>query len=348
MHRKYFWWILALALFCLALILSYFLAIKPTVIRTTENIQTDKSPYSRYINGVGVVEPSSGNIMISTPFNRIVKRVHVAVNDDVKEGDILLELDNQDLLANLHVKQTEYAKALSNLQKLRDAPRKEDLAIAIESVKKATVMLDAAKMQYTATQNLPTANSISKEEQDSRLYKYQHAEASLRESQAEFEKIKAGTWEPDLVIAAQNVAQAQAEVGGIETEIERTYIKAPIDGTVLQIKIHDGEISSPDPSKALMILGNVNAVNLRVSIDQYNAVLINKNQPAVAFRQGDHNAEFPLEFLHAEPMMVPKKYLTNAANEKVDTQVLEILYRITRKDAFLVIGEQMDVFIEKK
>ena len=42
--------------------------------------------------------------------------------------------------------------------------------------------------------------------------------------------------------------------------------------------------------------------------------------------------------------------LTNDVDEQVDTQVLEILYRIAKADSHLLIGEQMDVFIstEKK
>ena len=129
----------------------------------------------------------------------------------------------------------------------------------------------------------------------------------------------------------------------MEAEIERTYIKSPIDGTVLQIKIHEGETS--DPSKTAIILGNIDELNLRVSIDQFNEPRFHPDCPAVAFRQGDTTTEFPLKFIHIEPFMVPKKYLTNELHEKVDTQVFEILYRIEKNNSHLFIGEQMDVYI---
>jgi HlyD family secretion protein len=349
MHRNYFFIVLTLMVLSLFLIGIFFFGQKTTK-ETQENVSEVHMPFANYINGVGIVEPASGNIYIGIPFNRIVKKINVAVNDKVKKGDVLLQLDHQDLIANLRVKQREYEKVLANLHKLEALPRQEDLTIAEEALKKAQVTLNESKAQYEMVINLPNPRAISKEEYDKRLYRYQQAEAEVRETQAQFEKIKSGAWEPELEIVDYEVKQAKADVEAIEIEIQRTSIKSPIDGTVLQIKIHEGETTSSDLSKTAIVLGNVNELYLRVSIDQFNVSTLQPKAPAVAFRQGDRSTEYPLEFIHVEPFMVPKKYLTNETDEKVDTKVFEILYRIAKKDAHLYIGEQMNVFIniEKK
>jgi HlyD family secretion protein len=347
MNRRYFFIVLALTLFFLILILIFFgqkSSSKPQV-----NIQTDRfdrSPFQTSISGVGIIEPKSGNIYIGIPFNRIVKKINVSVNEKVKKGDFLFQLDHQDLVANLQVKKKEYKKTLAHLYKLEELPLKEDLVIAQEALKKAQVALNESKVQYEMVNNLSNPRAISKQEYDKRFYKYERAVVELREQEAQFEKIKAGTPQSELTIASYEVEQAKAAVRAIESEIQRTYIKAPIDGTVLQIKIHEGEMPNSDPEKIAMILGNIEEVYLRVSIDQYNAFILDPNVSAVAFRQGDHQTQFPLEFIHIEPFMVHKKYLTNAADEKVDTQVFEILYRIAKNDTRLFIGEQMDVYID--
>lgn len=346
MHRKYFIVVLIITFLSLILILSYFLGQKPPPQSPRDNISVVHPSFSHYIHGVGIVEPVSGNINIGIPFTRIVKHVNVSVNDKVKKGDVLLQLDHADLTAELNVKQTEYEKALANLHKLQALPRQQDLVIAEEALKKAQISLNELKAQYEMVANLPNPRAISKEEYDKRQYRYQQAEAELGEVQARFDKIKAGTWKPELDIAINDVEQAKAEVDAIKTEIQRTYIKSPIDGTVLQIKIHEGETSNSDPSNPAIILGNIDNLNLRVSIDQFNAANLSPNDPAVAFRQGDRVTKYPLEFMHVEPLMVPKKYLTNDVEEKVDTHVFEILYRITKKDPHLYIGERLDVFID--
>jgi HlyD family secretion protein len=283
---------------------------KKTVEELPVKSPTVHSPFPAYINGVGIVEPKSGNIYIGIPFNRIVKQIYVSVNDKVKKGDPIIQFDDQDLIATLQVKQSEYEKAVANLHKLEAMPRKEDLTIAEEGLKKAQVALNEAKAQYEMVLNLPNPGAISKEERDKRQYKLQRAEAELKEEQAQYEKIKAGTWQPDLKIATYQVAQAQADVEAIKTEIKRALITSPIDGTVLQIKIHEGETPTSDASQATLILGDIDEYYLRVSIDQFNVSNVTPNASAVAFRQGNRSTEFPLEFLHFEPFMLSKKYLT--------------------------------------
>lgn len=344
MHRKYFYVILILTLLCFLLILFFFLGQKPLKEETPTAVPVDRPQFVTYISGVGIVEPISGNIHISTPSNRIVNKINVSVNDRVKKGEVLFELDNQDLLATLKIKQREYDKTLANLHKLESLPRKEDLVIAEEALNKAHTALNESKEQYDMIINLPNPRAISKEEQNKRTSNYQQAEAELRRAQAQFEMVKSGTWQPELNVAHHEVEQAKADVEAVETEIQRTYIKSPIDGTVLQIKIHEGETS--DPSKTALILGNIDQLNLRVSIDPLKVSMLPPNSSAIAFRQGDQSTEFPLKFIHIEPFMVPKKYLTNEIDEKVDTQVFEILYRIANSNSHLLVGEQMDVYID--
>lgn len=346
MHRKYIYYILGLTLFCLLVILVFFVQ-KPSN-REPVEIQVETPPFSTYISGVGIVEPKSGNIHISSNFNRNIEKIHVSINEKVKKGDLLFELDHNDLLARLAIKQKEYEKALANLDKLQALPRNEDLAIAKEVLNKAQFVLDQSKSQYEMVSNLSNPHAISQEENDKRLYGYRQAEAGLKEAAAQYLKIESGAWEPELKIARHESGQAKADMNGIESEIRRTYIKSPLNGTVLKIDIHEGEII--DPTKTAMILGNINELYLRVSIDQFNLMMFHPNCPAVAFRQGDHSNEFPLKFIHIVPIMTPKKYLTNDVNEKVDTQVFEIVYSIGKEDVSLIVGEQMDVYInaEKK
>lgn len=345
MHRKYFFVILTAAGLCLLLILFFFFD-KPPSNPPGQVSQSANSPYSASIGGVGIVEPASGNIYIGNPFNRVVKKIHVSVNDRIKKGDILFQLDHPDLLATLDLKISEYETALAHLNKLVAFPRKEDLSAAEEGLKKAEAELNESKTRYEMASQLPHPRALSQEEHNNRFYRYRIAEAEYNERKVLLEKVQSGAWKPELEIAQQEVKQAKASVDAIETEISRMYIKSPIHGTVLQIKIHEGETAGSDPYKTLMILGTLAELNLRVSIDQYDIPLTNLKASAIAFRQGDHSTEFPLKFLYVEPFMVPKMYLTNSVGEKVDTQVLEIVYQITKKDPSLYIGEQLDVFID--
>jgi hypothetical protein len=44
--------------------------------------------------------------------------------------------------------------------------------------------------------------------------------------------------------------------------------------------------------------------------------------------------------------VVPKRSLTGDSTERVDTRVLQIIYKVERDDLPLFIGQQLDVFID--
>ncbi len=198
-------------------------------------------------------------------------------------------------------------------------------------------------------QQLPDPRAISEEEKKRRYSNYQQAQAKLQQAQANFDKIKLGTWKPDLNIAQHDVEQAKASLESIKTELDRTIIRAPIDATVLQINIHEGEFPPLESFKMpMMVIGNIDDLHLSVSINQLDIPHFQANTPAIAFFQGDGHTQFPLEFVRVEPILVAKQNLTNEISEKIDTRVLKIIYRIKNDHQPLFVGQQMDVFIEAK
>ena len=54
----------------------------------------------------------------------------------------------------------------------------------------------------------------------------------------------------------------------------------------------------------------------------------------------------PLRFVRFEPFVVPKRSLTGDSTERVDTRVLQVIYRVERDDLPLFVGQQVDVFID--
>lgn len=349
MKRNYFIAIVCIALFCLFLIFFSLWWEIASPVKKEMIISPPIAPYKSYISGVGVVEPSSENIYIGTPVNRLVEKVLVTVGEKVKKGTTLFHLEDHDLEANLLVQRAAYQSALAKLHRLEAFPRPEDLAEATAELKNAKAELDLAKNAYQMVLALPDPRAISEEEKNRRYFNYQRAEAKWQQAQAQWEKIKAGTWKPDLEIAQFEVRQAEANLYSIKTEIERTIIRSPIDGTVLKINIHEGEFPPLDTFKMpLMIIGNIDELYLRVSINQFDIRYFQPNAPAVAFFQGDSRIEFPLEFVRVEPFLVEKQALTNEITEKVDTRVLRIIYRIKKDDhPPIYVGQQMDVFIDR-
>ncbi|MBA3816393.1 MAG: HlyD family efflux transporter periplasmic adaptor subunit [Parachlamydiaceae bacterium] len=348
MNKNYYYIIFIVSL-CFLLLLFFYIGHqdKSTSIETETN--PFSSPFKTFVFGVGVVEAGGGNINIGASINRIVEKVPVIVGGKVKKGDELVKFESNDLQAEVMLRELDYQLALANLKKVKALPRSEDLTAAEANFKNAELDVEQAYTQNEMVKNLKDSRALSREESNRRAFSYQLALAKQQQAQAALNKVKAGTWKPDLDIAQLKVLQAKAQVMQSKSNLQRTIVKSPDDATILQIKIREGEVPSNDTSRVpLMIIGNTDELNLKVSINQYDVPHFRSDAQAVAFLQGDRQYKFPLEFIRIEPILVNKENLTNDISEKVDTDVLNIIYRIKLGDQPVFIGQQMDVYIEAK
>lgn len=304
-------------------------------------------PFKSYISAVGIVESSSDNISIGTAMNRVIKEVFVTVGQKVKKGEPLFEMENNDLKAQLVVAEINANIASAKLDRLEAMPQVEDKQISEAQLKKAESSLALAKHQYEMTQGLGAGGALSLEEVNRRLSAFKQAEADFFQAQASFSKLEQGTWKPDLQIASLEVTQAKANLDQIKAEIDRTIIRSPIDGQILQVKIHEGELPHMDGEKMSLIkVGNTDEKNLLVSINQFDASDFRPKARAVAAVRGGSNEFYDLEFLRFDPYLVNKQNFTHDISERVDTRVLQVTYRIKGDHLSLFIGQQMDAFIE--
>lgn len=347
MNRNYFYIILCIALGCLLLAFFFMWREANSDAPQEQVIAYPHAPFKNYISAAGIVEASSDNISLGTPLNRIVDKILVKVGTRVKKGEALIRLDDSDLKAELTIKKIAVENAIAQLKKLEAMPQPEDLLSAEANLNGAYTQFIQAKSQYDMVLGLQDPRAVSQEEINRRKYNFQDAEAKLAEAKAQAEKVKAGAWGPDIEIAKLDVLQAKANVEKIQAEIARTIIRSPIDGTVLQIKIHEGEMPSADTSRnPIIIIGNTEQMHLRVNINQFNTPSFHPDAQAIAYRQGDSEMAFPLIFVRVEPFLISKQNLRNEITEIVDTKVLQVIYRFEDRNPPLFVGQQMDVFIQ--
>ncbi|MEQ1637310.1 MAG: HlyD family efflux transporter periplasmic adaptor subunit [Methylococcales bacterium] len=267
------------------------------------------APFKSFIAGAGIIEPQSQNIAIGTPLSRIVTTVAVKVGDKVKAEAPLFYLDDRDSRSELAVKTADLAKA------------KADLNVAKASLSDTQSLSNLAE-------SITDKRAISAEE----LLKRRNA---LQINKTRLDSAKA------------LVMQAEAGINNTKTTLAQLVIRAPIAGEVLQVNIRPGEFAQAGAlSTPILVLGNLDELHVRVDIDENDAWRFNKNSKAIAYLRGNRDFKVDLTVAYVEPYVIPKKSLTGDSTERVDTRVLQALYRFERKQLPLFVGQQMDVFIE--
>jgi len=171
----------------------------------------------------------------------------------------------------------------------------------------------------------------------------------LRESRT-ISRADAERRELEKVVAGAELNRARAALQAAETERERLTVRAPMDGRVLQLGVHPGQFAlegqAPGHKQPLVLFGNVEPLHLRVAVDEAEAWRLQEGAKGLAFLHANPSIQFSLSFVRIEPALVAKISLTGRSTERVDSRVLQVLYRFDKSNAPVYVGQQMDVYLE--
>ena len=331
---------------------------RPSVIKPPPVVPAT-SPFGNVVAGTGFVEPSTDAstqsiISVGSQLSNIVVKVAVKVDQEVKEGDLLFELDKRSTNAELLVRQTALAASEAQLHKLELQPRPEEIPPLEAQLTAATASLATARDARDRDKKLVASKSISEQEAFAAEESFQNAVAQVEVSKANLNLLKAGAWEPDKIIARAAVEQAKAALEQTMTTLKLLEVRAPVTGTILQVNIRPGELVMTSASQSLIVMGNLKPYHVRVSIDEEDIPRLKLNAPATALLRGDlKRREVPMTFVRIEPSVIPKTSLTGANTERVDTRVMQVIYAIDPenplvKERKVLVGQLLDVFIDVK
>ncbi|HEY3056606.1 MAG TPA: efflux RND transporter periplasmic adaptor subunit [Thermoanaerobaculia bacterium] len=267
------------------------------------------SQFRHTVAAVGLIEPSSESIRIGSHLSGVIDEVLVRAGDRVRAGSPLFRLETRHLLAALD-----------------DAEAALDVARSGVGVAEAALADEQQQLELVLA--VRDKRAISEDDLQRRSHAVATAKARLAQAQAQ--------------VKAAEAARQRAQV-----EIDRSVVRSPITGTVLKVNVRSGEFAAAGiTAEPLIIVGAVEPLFVRVDVDEHEAGYVRADANAIATLRGDGSVRTPLRFVRFEPLVVPKRALTGDSAERVDTRVLQVLYKLERPDARFFVGQQMDVFID--
>jgi RND family efflux transporter MFP subunit len=266
-------------------------------------------PYTHAVSAAGILEALSENVAIGVPQPGLVTSLEVKVNDQVKTGDVLFLLDDRDLRA-------------------QEISTKAKLEVARANIAVNEAELAKVEARYARFSSVTDKRAVSRDDLENLKRDVEVAKAKITAARAE-------------------LAATGSELKSLSLLIERLSVRAPRDGTVIQVNIRAGEYAATAPKNPAMIIGETDRLQVRADVDEQNATRIRPGQKARASLKGDPSVTFPLEFVRVEPYIIPKVSLTGAGTERVDTRVLQVIFSLERpENPPIYVGQQVDVFIE--
>ena len=335
-----------IAVFMLGFAVYHVVRAQQTQPKLEPPVQPARSPFGKGVAGAGLIEPRNENISVGTNLPGIVTKVFVKVRQEVVVGQPLFELDDRALRREWQIRKAALDAAKAQLVKLEQMPRREEVPSVEAKLREAEANLVDQTDQLARTRRMRDQRAIGQEDLVRREQATSVAREQVRRAEADLKLLNKGAWKPDLQISAASVEQARAMLDQTDMELERLTVRALSPGQVLQVNVRPGEYVNAQAGTALMVLGNLAQMHVRVDIDEHDIPRFDEKGKAKGTLRGDPSQGFDLEFVRVEPYVIPKKSLTGDNTERVDTRVLQVIYAVKGAKQALYVGQQVDVFID--
>ena len=304
------------------------------------------NPKPLLIAGPGRVEPYSEDIKIGSELSGRLKSVNTEEGDRIHRGQVLAELENADYRAQVESARANVVAKEATLRKVINGARRQERAEAWSSVNEAKAVMENAQSEFHRRQELFSAGVVSREELDRYAREADVAKAKYDAAVEQHALVDDHAREEDQSFAEADLKLAQGQLEEAQARYEKSFIRSPIDGTVLRKHHRSGESVSnsstvPDP---ILTIGDRKRLRVRVDVDETDVSKVQVGQRAYVTADAFGKQKFWGRVVRLGQQLGPKNVRTDEPTEKVDTKILETLVELD-PGSELPDGLRVDAFI---
>ena len=185
-------------------------------------------------------------------------KIPVQRGDNVEAGAVLLQIDNPELAARLKEAQAQKAVAEADLANLRAGTRAETVAVRKADVERTASDVTLAQKTYDRIRQVVSIGGASQQQLDQAIASLDVARRGNEQASLAFREAISGHTIEELGIAKAKVAQAEASIQTLKSEVDQLTVTAAAAGQIYEINIEQGEVVSPGvPLLSLVDLDDV-------------------------------------------------------------------------------------------
>jgi len=264
--------------------------------------ETERGDIARSVVATGKIEPLS-KVEVKSKASGIVKQVLVDYGDWVKQGQILAELDKEELRARVREARANHLAAQASQQAFQAAYERNqveakgpDLPFLKSSMARAGQLHEEGLISVALLEDAEKAYQLALNQQMAAL-------GNVAVTRAEVARARA------------QVAQAQAALERAEENLRNSTIVSPMDGLVLSRDIEVGDAVSSilvlgSQATLIMTLGDVSEVFVRGKVDEADIGQVYLQQPARITVESFPDKKFEGAVTKISPMGVEKDNVT--------------------------------------
>lgn len=298
----------------------------------------------RVIHGIGYVEPKGDLRGLAFRSFGVIAECNAEAGQHFLSGDVLATLNQDDALAAVEVASRGLDLACAERDKIVAGAHPALIEAAHHRVRQLQESLQYLKGAHAREVLLSNKNASTQDKLELAGMSLRQTEEELREAEAKLRHLKTITRSEEMALSNAQVALAEARVREAKVGLERTELRAPTDGTVLEIVKRPGEaVLQLDPTPVL-VFADLSELQVRAEIDERYANEIVVGASAMVKGRNLGGREILGEVTRIQPLMGKKLLFNREASEKKDIDVLQIFVQ-TDEPLDVPVGLKVDVVI---
>src|SRR5271170_5107092 len=240
---------------------------------TVQTGKAQRMDLAAVVSASGEIKPKTYVNIGANAFGKITK-LYVKEGDQVKRGQMLVQLENVQSAADMDAMQASLDAA-----KTDSVAAEAGLNTSVADLNRAKSDAERSDLDWGRAQGLYKDALISKSDYDMQKATHQAAVAGLAQAQARVAQAKAQKDSAD-----GRIEQASANLTHAADVLKKTTYQAPFDGVITNLPVREGETVvvgiQNSPGSTLMTLADLSVITAEVKVDETDIVNVQMGQAA--------------------------------------------------------------------
>jgi len=242
-------------------------------------------------------------ISVNSKVTGRVAWIGVEKGDKVKEGQILVRLEDQEFRALFEQARGAYESARARLAQAEHGSRPEEIQQADHNLSEARATAANDKINLDRMRELFGQGVVSKQNLDDAQARYDASQQRTNSLEQAFRLSKLGPRSEEIDRARADAQQAKGQMDYAKSQLDATIIRAPVSGTILERTAEKGELVTAQfasaaeggPRGSVVALADLTDIQVELDIAQDDFAKLSPRQEGIitldAFKDRSYKGE---------------------------------------------------------
>jgi HlyD family secretion protein len=210
--------------------------------------------------------------------------IGVEKGDKVKEGQVLVRLEDQEFRAQYDQARGAADSARAQLEQLQHGSRPEEIQQTEHNLSEARATAANDKLTLDRTKKLVAQAVLSQQALDDASAKYEASQQRVHSLEQSYQLAKLGPRVEEISRAQGALTQAEGQAAYAKSQLDATVIRAPISGTILERSVEKGELLTgqfASAARPVFSLANLEDIQADLDVAQDDFAKLSPHQKAV-------------------------------------------------------------------